>query len=146
MKWVIPNVFTHPLIGEFVREVDAISADGVPEFSDLLLEPFIKFWKNLIIYRHEPEVADFRVILFSTEIVDSYGEDWTGQLLSESGFTKGFEAIYQVNLKLLNGGERVTDSGSLDWQERNYVRWHEIKMPLRRDGKINEVLVFMCFD
>ncbi len=136
----------HPLLDEFAGMVKALSTDGIASFTDLTSEPFMVYWKNLIIYRHEPEIADFRIVFFGTEVAASYGEDWTGRLLSQSGFEKGYESIYQINLEIMQNHRHVSDSGSLDWQDRGYKKWHEVKMPLRRNGEINEVLVYMCFD
>jgi len=135
----------YSLIDDFVDLVDASTAGGVLRFDQLESGPFMQYWKNLIIYRHEPDISDFRVILFGTEVAGSYGEDWTGQLLSTAGFEKGYEAIYRVNLEIMSNGKRIPDTGTLEWQGRDYRSWHEIKMPLKRNGEINEVLVYMCF-
>jgi len=145
MNYKARAAIEHPFLNEFINLVDATAPDGIPSTTILLSEPFTKFRHNLIIYRHEPDLKDFRVILFGTEVVESYGEDWSGRLLSEVGFEKGYEIIYQVNLELLDGGARTADSGNLKRHFSDYKSWHEIKMPLRRNGEVTEILVFMCF-
>lgn len=136
---------TQSFMNEFVDLIDAVAADGIPSTTDLLTEPFIRYRQNLIIYRHEPLVRDFRVTLFGTEVVESYGEDWIDKFLSEVGSEKGYETIYRVNLEIMEGSKRVADSGELKRHFNNFSCWHEIKMPLRRRGIVSEVLVFMCF-
>jgi len=134
------------LIGTFLGLVDLTCEDGIPDFHTIQSLPFVHLWPNMIIYRHEPVVHDFRVVLFGTEIVHSYGEDWTGQLISQSGFEKEFDVIYGVNMDIIEKRIRIHDRGTIDNPERGYKRWYEVKMPLRRNGEIAEVLVFMCFD
>jgi hypothetical protein len=137
---------THPKINEFVELVDETAPDGIPDIDNLLKEPFLKYCRNWIIYHHKPEISDFLVTYFGSEVVESYGEDWTQRLLSKSDFEKGYDTIYRINLEIIDGHEMVADSGTLDLQDRTLKNWYEIKMPLKRNGEVNEVLVFMCFD
>jgi hypothetical protein len=140
------NPHERPLLSGFAELVDATTADGIPDFTDLQAGPYLRFWPNLIIYRHEPEEMDFRILFFGTTVTSSYGQDWTGQLVKQSGFGKSYDVIHKVNVGLVNGElKRVADSGSFVFQNREHKMWYEIKMPLRRNGQINEVLVIMDF-
>lgn len=78
-------------------------------------------------------------------MIESYGADWTGRLLSNAEFEKGYDTIYRVNLDIMNNSERAFDSDGLKLHFNEYTRWHEVKMPLRRQDVVSEVLVFMCF-
>jgi len=136
-----------PLLEQFTKLIDQVSDDGVADFAVLQTQPFIRFWPNLVIYRHEPDARDFRILLFGTKVATNYEKDWSGLLVKDSGFGKGYETIYNVNMGLISGGnQRLADSGTFNFQNRDHVNWYEIKMPLRRNGEINEVLVIMDFN
>ncbi|MBT6094124.1 MAG: hypothetical protein HOH04_04530 [Rhodospirillaceae bacterium] len=135
-----------PLISEFLGLVAATAPTGRLSLDDVESRSFMKFWRHLIIFRHEPTLQDFRVSFFGTEVVKCYGEDWSGRLLSDSGFTLGFDKIYRVNREVMESQEIVSESGVLDWLERDYVKWHQVKLPLSRAGEITDVLTIICFE
>jgi len=97
-------------------------------------------------FRHEPDREDFRVSFFGTSVVKSYGEDWAGRLLSQSGFTLGCERIHRVNCEVMEKRIVVAESGDLNWQDRDHVKWHQVKLPLSRNGDISDVLTIICFE
>ena len=43
---------SQPLLKDFSELVDRTSANGIPAFSDLQTPPFMKYWKNLVIFEH----------------------------------------------------------------------------------------------
>ena len=136
----------HPLIAEFVQLVDQTASDGVPCFADIETYPFMKFWRNFIIHRYEEDVEDFRTIFYGSHIVEIYQRDCTGLLISEMGFGEAEGMIRKMNKKVLDTKERLFSTNSLFWKGQNHKVWHQVKMPLRRNGNINEVLVCMTFD
>jgi len=131
----------HPLIKEFLSLVEETVGDGELSFTNLKSRPFIKFWPFLFIYKYEKEIDDFRVILYGSHIVNMYGNDFTGKLMSEMGMKEAYRDIHQLNIKIINGERRVFASGDFHWQNREHKSWHQVKMPLERNGTINEVLV-----
>lgn len=133
-----------PLIKDFLSLVENTVGDGVLSFNDLKSRPFTKFWPNLFIYKYEKETDDFRVTLYGTHIVSMYGNDCTGMLMSEMGMNEVYRDIHQLNLKIINGERRVFASGDFNWQNREHKIWHQVKIPLMRNGMITEVLV--CAD
>ena len=133
----------HPLINEFSTLVCNTVGDGLLDFRDLQDEPFLKFWKHLIIYRYEPEINDFRVIFYGSHVVSMYGADYTNKLLSEMGFHGAFKDVFTLNMRIINGERRVYASGDLFWQEKEYRKWHQVKMPLKRKDSVNEILICM---
>lgn len=136
----------HPLIVEFVELVDRVTPDGIPHFEDLKTSPFVKFWKHLIIHRYEDELKDFRTILYGTHICDIYERDCTNLLMAEMGFGAAEEMVRAMNKQVLDSAERIYNTNSLFWREREHKVFHQVKMPLRRGASINEVLVCMTFD
>ena len=136
---------THPAIMEFVNLIDETTDHGVLDFIDLKTRPFMQFWNRFIIYRYEDVLNDFRVILYGTNVASLYGADWTGKLLSEMGFADAYDKIHEWNMKIINGEKRLYASGTLFWQNREHKNWHQVKIPLQRNGKINEVLIYMDF-
>jgi hypothetical protein len=134
----------HHLIKAFTALVDETVGDGILSFDDLKSRPFLKFWKHLFIYRFDEQADDFRVILYGTHIVTMYGNDWTGKLMSEMGMNEAYADIRALNMRIINGERRVYASGNFFWQNREERIWHQVKMPLQRNGDINEVLI--CAD
>ncbi len=136
----------YPIIADFLGLVAATARGRPLSFDEVESRPFMKYWRYLIIFRHEPAISDFRVSFFGTDVVASYGEDWSGRLLSDSGFTLGFDKIYQVNRKVMETQEMAAESGVLDWQDRDHMKWHQVKLPLSRNGEVTDVLTIICFE
>ncbi len=137
----------HTVIAAFAELVATIAPDGILDFTDLQERPFHKFWKNLILYRYLAEEDDFTVILFGTSVAQLHGNDWTGKRLGEIGIgAEGIETVRAMNKSVLESGEPFFGSGAVNLDEDDYRRWHQMKLPLRRGGKVNEVLVCMASD
>lgn len=138
---------TYPLIKEFVDLVDNTADDGVLDFAELQTPPFIKFWKNLIIMRYLEESDDFVSILCGSEAVHGFGNEITGQMLTEIiPHDDARRMIKQQHLDALNGRKRIFWSGKLDWNHKQCSTWYQVKMPLQRQGNVNETLTCICFD
>jgi len=133
----------NPLIKSFVQLVDETVGDGVLDFSDLKAAPFLKYWKHLFIYKYEENINDFRVVFFGTHLVEMEGTDWTGTLMSEMNYAEALDEIHDLNMKIINGERRVFANGTIFWNKREYRNWHQVKMPLQRNGIMNEVLICM---
>jgi hypothetical protein len=133
-------------MNERLSEFLDLIGDKTISFEEISDRHFHHFWKYLIIYRHQPDNRDFHVIHFGTDVVGSYGEDWTGKILSQVSHEMSFEQIYNDNLEVMENRSRLFANGDLDWQDRGFKKWHQVKMPLMRNGGINEVLICMCFD
>jgi len=135
-----------PPISEFLKLAQSISPDCVLSSTDIQSRPFMKHWRHLIIFQHVPKEEDFRVSFFGTKVVRNYGEDWTGKLLSECGFILGFDKIYRTNRQVMKTRKMLAESGSLDWQDRHHKKWHQVKLPFRRNDEITDVLTIICFE
>ena len=134
----------HPIVEAFVDLVDATAGDGILDFTDIQTPSFIKFWEYLIILRHEEDVNDFRFVLHGSSAVALYGMDCTGKLMSEVGLGEAYQEKYQADMRVLNEKTRIYASGTLFWRNKDYKEWYRVKMPLRRKGRVNEVLVCVC--
>lgn len=130
----------HPIIKEFISLVEKTAGKGVLEFSDIQTSPFFKFWQHLVIYRLEEEIDDFRVILFGTHVTEAFGRDCTGSLMSEMGFSDALEIIHSENKRIVNQGGQIFTSGDLSWQNRDYKKYHAVRVPLQRNGVVKESL------
>ena len=129
------------LINEFISLVDGTTTDGIISFANLTTQPFMKFWSNLIIYDHEADKNDLRVIYCGTRLADISGFEWTGKLISELDIgDHNTENIIKTNLEVLSKKMRNFVSGNVFWEKSDYTNWHQVKMPLRRKDQLNEVL------
>ncbi len=140
-----PSAKEHPLIKEFVGLVDETVGDGILDFTDLQEPPFLKFWAHFIIYNYEEPIGDFRVVLFGTHVAVFYGMDGTGKLLSEIGLGEAHDEIHNLTLRVMKGDRRVYSNGTLYWQNNEHRVWNQVKMPLQRSGRVNEVLTCMHY-
>ncbi|NQW01361.1 MAG: hypothetical protein HQ483_16780 [Rhodospirillales bacterium] len=136
----------HPLIQDFCALICATVGDGLLEFKDIQARPFMKFWKNFIIYRYEPAEDDFRVVFYGSHVASMYGADHTGKLLSEMGFNEVYQEVHTLNKRIIDGDQQVFASGTLFWQNKKYRIWHQAKLPMKRDGGENEILVLMDYE
>lgn len=135
----------NPFIMEFVNLVDEVAGDGVLDFLDLQFRPFMKYWQHFIIYRHQPDIDDFSIRMFGSHLVDMIEKDCSGGLMSEIGLSTSFQALYDINIRVLSENLRIFTSGTLYWQNKEHKQWHSVKMPLRRNGLVNEVLACHIF-
>lgn len=134
----------HPTIKEFVNLVDKTVGDDVLDFAHLREKPFMKFWSNFILYQYEEDNNDFRIKFHGTYITTNYGEDWTGKLLSKVDLGDEYNNAFNQNLQIIKSEHRVYASGTFFWKNREHKKFYHVKMPLRRNDKINEVL--LCAD
>lgn len=130
----------HPLIRELVDLIDETVGPGVPYLHHIQQQPFMKFWKNLFIYKYLSSINDFEVVFFGTEVVTYFGMDPTGKLLSDIGLKEAYASVYEANMRVIKGERRVYSSGTLTWQNKEHRKWHHVKMPIIRNGDEIEVL------
>lgn len=135
----------NPAIKEFVTLVEETVGDGVLEFTHLHRHPFMKFWSHLNFHRYEKDLGDFRNVFWGTYCTHMFGKDCTGLLLSEMRYGGDFDEFFRNNMRVLNGERRVYASGNFLFQGREYIEWNQVKMPLQRNGRINEVLNYVDF-
>ncbi|HEY9080065.1 hypothetical protein [Magnetovibrio sp.] len=136
----------HPLIVDFVDLVDSSTTDGIPTFSLIETRPFIKFWKHFIIHKWIEGQQDFLTVFYGSHICEIYQRDCTGLLMSEMGFGEALNSVKAMNKEALDSKKRIYATNSLYWKDEKHKVFHQVKMPLRRNHDINEVLVCMTFD
>ena len=145
MAFDVGEAENNPLLNEFVSLVDQTTSDGIPSFKDIQAAPFMKFWKNFMIYRYEENLDDFRVVLYGTHLAENSGFDCTGLVMSDMGFGTAEDMIRNMNKEVIKTGERIYATNSLYWQNKEHRVFHQIRMPLRRSDCVKEVLVCMTF-
>lgn len=138
-----PTAEEHPLIKDFVTLVDETVNDGPLDFKQIRSSLFMKYWSHLIIYEYEKDIDDFRVRFCGTDIAEMYSEDYTGDVLSNMGFDRADEEFFDLNKMVLDGERRVFANGTLFWKNKEHKQWCQVKMPLQRNGTVNEVLICM---
>ncbi|MBC8338887.1 MAG: hypothetical protein ISR51_03480 [Rhodospirillales bacterium] len=42
--------------------------------------------------------------------------------------------------------ETICSSGDLGWMDRKHTKWHQVTMPLGRNGKVSETLSYVLFE
>ncbi|MFQ5764621.1 MAG: hypothetical protein ACE5GT_06810 [Rhodospirillales bacterium] len=136
----------HPLIRGFVRLVEKTASDGLISFTDLETEPFMKFWRNLTIFEYLDDENEFISRFCGTQVTEFFGRDQTGKRLKELGFGEKEDTdIRQMHLDALNGKKPVYVSSSFFYQDREYKKWHQVKMPLKRGDSVKETLGCVVF-
>ena len=67
-----------PRVHDFM---DTVGNGEILDFADLQQNFFMKFWKHIVIFRHE--TGDFKYIFFGTSLVDTFGSELTNKFVSE---------------------------------------------------------------
>ncbi len=135
----------NPLVRQFVDTVDGQFETGIPTFAGLEKRVLMPYWRNLIIVRQLPD-GDFLMVFFGSGVVAGFNRDLTGTKLSESLEGEVLERITEKNRRCLNDRSRIYSSGNMEWQHRDYTRWYQVKMPMERNGKIDETVSFTVYD
>jgi len=133
-----------PLIKSFIGLVNQTARDQIFEFNQLQSRPFCEFWPNILIYRFDHDFDDYRIIFSGTTTCKTYDKDWTGKRMSEMNFGTAFKDLRKLNDQVIATKNRFYLSGIHDWEDKNYVKWWQVRLPLKRNGDVNEVL--LCLD
>jgi len=145
---VVPslNAQNHPLIQEFIALVNATAAVGDLSFADSQSRPFMKFWPNIIISEYLESENDFRCRFLGTKLVDNYGGDHTGKLISERGTEEVQQFLMQLNLDALKGEGPIYASGNVFWESKTHKIWHQVRLGLKYGKTIDATLGFVIFE
>ncbi|MBC8337319.1 MAG: hypothetical protein H8E39_01375 [Alphaproteobacteria bacterium] len=137
----------------FVDLVSADMSEGVLDFSKLQGERYIDFWKYLCIAEEINEEKEFQVTFWGTGLVENCGKEMTGKAVNAEDF--GVEFGGWAKNKCFS--RRCTDcktiidrrvsyfNGTVDWENRNYVKWHQFFGPLIKNNK-KGWFSLMCFN
>ena len=124
--------------------MDAVVDTGYLNFEDLQKKGLMKFWSNIAIHRYEN--GDFKYIFYGTNLVASFGSERTGLNVSELDNPIRRQELSDALMEVLNTKKTIYATGNLMIDGKGYHQWQQVKMPLRRNGKINEVLSFIVFN
>jgi len=148
--WIIdlhcPDAQQRPLIRDFIKLVDLTVGEQILDFSQLQSRPFCLFWPNILIYRFVPDLVDYRIIFAGTTTCKTYDKDLTGKLMTEMNFGPALKDLRKLNDQVMANKNRYYLSGIHDWEDKKYVKWWQIRMPLKRSGQVNEVLLCLDFE
>ena len=134
------DMITDPLILEFIS---AISDQEYLDFEVLQQKEFMKFWPYIAIHRYAD--GDFTYIYFGSYLVDHFGFERTGVKVSEIDHPVQRNELLHILNEVLNTKKPSYAVGNLEIFKKGYKKWQQIKIPLRRNGQINEVLSFIVF-
>ncbi|HET8728131.1 MAG TPA: PAS domain-containing protein, partial [Alphaproteobacteria bacterium] len=109
--------------------------DLQPWFGDLLIADVLH------------DVNDFRFRLFGTHVAEGIGRDLTGRRLSESGgLGEHTPNLHRALTKAVEGPAAVATQGSLYWQDRRYLRFAALYLPLGdAAGGVGQILGHCTF-
>ena len=85
---------------------------------------------HLIILKADAAHNDFRYRLVGTEIVEQIGRDVTGKLIGEAYDARAVKVIKYLAEHRIPG--RIF--GRVDWQEKDYLHYETLLLPLADDG------------
>jgi hypothetical protein len=129
-----------PIIREFTA---LVGDDGIIDFKTLKQKDFVKYWPSMSIHRYED--GDFTYIFYGTQLVQNIGTERTGDkvlALTNHNFKR---ELFDNLLDVLTTKKVMFLIGSLEGNDRGYIKWQQVKVPLRRGGEINEVLSLFSF-
>ena len=140
------DALRHPRIVEFVALYDTTRGDGDFAFPMVREPEFIKFWDSMMIARLNDAGDDFLYVLYGTRLVASYGVDVTGTTIRGGIHADAAEAFFAYYLEALSEKKPVYLSGTIDWKDRDHVKWCQVILPMKRGEVVNEVVSLLCFD
>jgi len=141
-----PEAPLRPLIRKFTDAITPVTGSGILDFKQLQSRELCLFWPNILIYRREPKLNDYRIIFTGTTTCTTYNKDWTGTLMSEMSFGPALKELHKLNDQVLKTGKRYFLSGIHDWKDKEFVKWWQVRMPLKRGEICNEVLLCLDFE
>jgi hypothetical protein len=110
-----------------------------PERNDLRPHDFAPFLRHLSLARVIEEGNDFEIRIVGDEIVQAYGENVSGRMLSSLSDLVG-EAMVDAYLSVTNEGEPILLQGFFERTRNHTFRREVILLPLGSDGRVNFVL------
>lgn len=141
-----PSAKQHPGLRAFAQLVEETAADGVPSLADVQSRPFSAYWPNLMIVQKLPEQDTFMFRLFGSKLVDAFGRDMTGKLISDIGNEKVGNEVVDRHAKVLTGRQPIYVENNFYWSPRDYLKWVQVIFPLRRAGDISDTLSCVYFE
>ncbi|MBT3306349.1 MAG: hypothetical protein HN377_07665 [Alphaproteobacteria bacterium] len=136
----------HPQIAEFVKFVENLTNGETLDFTHVSSLPFMAYWKSLCIIEFVPEKNDFRFRLWGTELAEIFERDQTGKMMCDIYPEERYKTLHELHTDALNDMETICASGNLDWMDREHAKWHQVTMPMMRNGKITETLSYLLFE
>jgi hypothetical protein len=137
---ITADEITDPLVIEFMHSV---GEENFLDFEVLTQRDFMKFWPHIVINRFEDN--DFTYVFFGTTLVKIFGKDRTGLKISELGNPFRKKDLTDALHKVIKTHKVVYGFGDLKVDDREHLKWQQVKLPLRRKGEINEVLTLISF-
>jgi hypothetical protein len=118
------------------------SGSRSPERSSL--DPFIEkpqLAPYLFVYDVISGGRNFRNRIIGTKIMDLYGGDPTGYLITEFWFGGEIETVLRLLRKCVETGKPVAYEGAYHWQGRRFVEWQCVMTPLgTNNDQIEQVI------
>jgi len=134
------DIISDPLVLEFI---DKVSGHKYFDFEDLTQKKYIKYWPHISIHRYENE--DFTYVFYGSQLVNHIGEERTGYKISELPNYKHKERFFNALLEVLNTKKPTYGIGNVYTPGKEFKIWQQVKIPLQRNGEVNEVLSFFSF-
>lgn len=119
----------------------------MPARRDLDAAELHPWFGDLLIAEVQDSSCNFRFRLFGTNIANALGRDLTGRQLSDpDSFETHAPALRQALTEVIDGPAIVTTSGGVYWQERSYLQFASLYLPLADDqGNVRRILGHCTF-
>jgi len=140
------NAETHPMISQFAEVIKPYFANGAVDFEILQKPQFLKFWRHLMIAKYLPDLDDFRIVFWGTYLVNKYGKELSGKTFAEAGLGDKQQYFYDLHKSAMLGQEIIFTKGIFSWEDKDFLTWYQIKMPLRRSQQVCETLTCIYFE
>ena len=136
----------HPRIREFVSLYEGSRGDGDFEFPMVEEWEFMKFWDSMIMARLTDAGDDFLYVYYGTKLTRVYGTDMTRRTLWSGRHADAAEAFFGFFLESLTERKPVYLNGSIDWKDRDHIKWCQVILPMKRGNEVREIVSLLCFD
>lgn len=138
------NAKDNEVLAAFGKLVETCTTDGVLDFNTISTQPFMPYWKYIILYRYLPDEEDFVVTMFGVHVAELHCEDWTGKKISQLGIgEEATKEMIKLNRAAMLDGKIIYASGAVNFDKDDYRTWHQMKVPFKHQGGANGVLVCM---
>lgn len=127
-----------PKLISFIALCDEIRGDSFITTDMLKLPKLIIYSSNLMLTRWDEDKKDFLIRFFGSHLVDVHGKELTGEYIG-SGDISVRNPYIGAHHQSMSERKVIYIFDTMRWsQNRNYIRFNQVIMPLERNGKIEE--------
>jgi len=84
--------------------------------------------------------------LFGSRLVDAFGRDMTGKMISDIDNEQVRNEIIARHTKVLDTRKPIYVGNNFHWSPRDYIKWVQVIFPMRRGDEINDTISCVFFE